>query len=168
METSWPDSAEVRAEPVGEFMLAELTCGQREHGIDRIGLFERNRGAVQTQEQPRQNPSGALIPVSERMVAGNPERVCGCQRTAIILAVGPLIDRTAQRRFKRARIAHPAWAAMLGQLAVMNRQGKRGIKPHRFNSVSHLLGQFAQNIAVFPHDRLSRVHLRGKVRIVRR
>lgn len=158
--------AHVLPEPVGEFVFGEVAGGERLHRGDRIDRREGNLDRVEREEGAREHPSRALVAIGEGVIAGKAEGMRGGKAAQVVLAIFPLVAGAGERGFERAHIAHAARPAMFGELAIMDRERKSAVEPDGFQTLGHrLLGEFAQDIAVFAHHAFGSGHLGGEVRI---
>ena len=65
------------SEPVGKLVLGQFSGGEGDNHLRGLRLIEAGLMAVECQKEPRKDPRGALVSISEGVIAGNSKCVCG-------------------------------------------------------------------------------------------
>ncbi len=109
------------AEPVGEFVFAEIAGGEIKEGYNKFSITCCETVAIERKKRFRDHSSGSLVSIDERVVAGEAIGIRGGQRSGIRIAILRKIARPGKCAFKQAIIAHALCPAVFGKLLGMRR-----------------------------------------------
>jgi hypothetical protein len=123
----------VLSEPVGQSGFWQVTRGQRENQPDHLRLLRFDTESIEAEENVHGLEGDTLVPIEKRVISGEPKtvRCCEIEEVGLRFVVEP-ISGSFQRGVKETLVSQSERAAMLLNLAGMNRTDHGGVEPPWF------------------------------------
>ena len=121
--------ARIALQPKGQLLLVQLPGREIEKDQHGCGLFRSNFPAIQLEKRKGRNQRNALVPIDERMIAGEAKSIgCGEIEHAGLLITREVLGSSGGG-FQQRSIAEPSRAAELRYQFAMHRYQIISLEP---------------------------------------